>query len=388
MSVTISMLTPAFPGTQRRLHFRFSHQKTSRALPATGGLGDCGRSVFLLQSSIGCLIGTWKTQCSSFLCAAWLYQRARNDPPNDTPFGSSHVSSSAHDATRPLNTAFMIYPDIDPAAIRFGNVAIHWYGLMYVIGIVAGWWLGRMRAKKPNSGWSPDEIADMFFYGALGVMLGGRVGYALFYNLAEWLQDPLMVFRVWQGGMSFHGGMLGVLFAMWLYARKTGRTFFETTDFIAPLVPIGLGAGRIGNFINGELWGRPTDVPWGMIFPHVDGELRHPSMLYQAVLEGVVLFVVLWLFSARPRPRMATSGLFLLCYGMFRFAVEFVRQPDAHIGFVAFGWVTMGHLLSLPMIVFGVLLLMQAYTHSPMAVTVADQTQAGEKKKRKHKARG
>ena len=256
----------------------------------------------------------------------------------------------------------MIYPDIDPAAIRLGAFAIHWYGLMYVAGLLAAWWLGRVRAKKVGSGWHPDEISDLVFYGALGVMLGGRVGYVLFYSFDELLQDPLMLFRVWQGGMSFHGGMLGVAVAMWLYGKKTGRSFFEMTDFQIPLAPIGLGAGRIGNFINGELWGRPTDVPWGMVFPHVDGELRHPSMLYQAVLEGVILFLIVWIYSSRPRPRMAVSGLFLLFYGIFRFVVEFVREPDSHIGFVALGWVTMGHVLSTPMILFGALFLVLAYT--------------------------
>ncbi len=273
----------------------------------------------------------------------------------------------------------MIYPDIDPAAIRIGNFAIHWYGLMYVIGILAGWWLGRFRAMKPNSGWNPDEIADIFFYGALGVMLGGRVGYVLFYSFGELLHDPLMLFRVWQGGMSFHGGMLGVAFAMWLYGRKNRRTFFEVTDFIIPLIPLGLGAGRIGNFINGELWGRPTDMPWGMIFSHVDRQLRHPSMVYQALLEGVVLFAIVWFYSARSRPRMAVTGLFLLCYGVFRFAVEFVRQPDAHIGFVAFGWVTMGHLLSSPMVVLGAVFMVWAYRNQPNVIEVG-----GGKKKTKN----
>ena len=273
----------------------------------------------------------------------------------------------------------MIYPDIDPAAIRFGNFAIHWYGLMYIVGLLAGYWLGRTRATKPDSSWNPDDLVDMFFYGALGVMLGGRVGYVLFYNFSELLHDPLILFRVWQGGMSFHGGILGVAFAMWLYGRKNQRAFFEVTDFMVPLVPIGLGAGRIGNFINGELWGRPTNEAWGMIFPHVDGELRHPSMLYQAMLEGVVLFVIVWIYSARPRPRMAVSGLFLACYGVFRFAVEFVREPDAHIGFVAFGWVTMGHLLSSPMIALGALFIVLAYKNQPAAIEVS----AGEKKPKK-----
>lgn len=251
----------------------------------------------------------------------------------------------------------LTYPNIDPVAISIGPVAVHWYGLMYLVGFIGGWWLGSLRARRPGSGWRAEEIGDLLFYVALGVVIGGRVGYILFYNFALFLDDPLVLFRVWQGGMSFHGGLLGVLLAMWLYGRKTQRTFFQVTDFIAPLVPVGLGAGRIGNFINGELWGRPTELPWGMVFPFVDQQPRHPSMLYEALLEGLVLFVILWLYSSRPRPVAAVSGMFLLWYGVFRFAVEFVRQPDAHIGFIAFGWLTMGHLLSLPMILFGLLLL-------------------------------
>ncbi len=251
----------------------------------------------------------------------------------------------------------LTYPEIDPAAIRIGNFAVHWYGLMYLVGFLGGWWLGRVRARRPGSGWDPEEIGDLLFYVALGVILGGRIGYILFYNFGMFLNDPLVLFRIWQGGMSFHGGLLGVILAVWLYARKTGRAFFQVTDFIAPFVTIGLGAGRIGNFINGELWGRPTDLPWGMVFPFVDNQPRHPSMLYEAFLEGLVLFLILWFYSAKPRPTMAVSGMFMLWYGIFRFLVEFVREPDAHIGFIAFGWVTMGHLLSAPMILLGALLL-------------------------------
>jgi phosphatidylglycerol:prolipoprotein diacylglycerol transferase len=255
----------------------------------------------------------------------------------------------------------LTYPDISPVAISLGPVAIHWYGLTYLFGFVAVWVLGRLRARRPGSGWESEEIADMLFYGALGVILGGRVGYMFFYHFDLLLDDPLALFRIWQGGMSFHGGMLGVLLAMWLYGRKTGRSFFQVTDFMAPFVPIGLGAGRIGNFINGELWGRPTDLPWGMVFPFVDNQPRHPSMLYEAFLEGLVLFIILWVYSAKPRPLRAVSGAFLLGYGVFRFGVEFVRQPDAHIGFLAFGWLTEGQLLSAPMILFGIYLLIAAY---------------------------
>jgi phosphatidylglycerol:prolipoprotein diacylglycerol transferase len=253
------------------------------------------------------------------------------------------------------------YPNIDPVALSLGPLAIHWYGLMYLIGFVGGWWLGVVRARQPDSGWKTGEIGDLLFYIALGVIIGGRIGYVLFYNFGLFAQDPLLLLRIWQGGMSFHGGLLGVLFAMWLYGRKTGRSFFQVTDFMAPFVPIGLGAGRIGNFINGELWGSPTDLPWGMVFPFVDQQARHPSMLYEALLEGLVLFLLLWIYSSKPRPTRAVSGMFLLGYGVFRFAVEFVREPDAHIGYIAMQWLTMGHLLSAPMILFGVLLLALAY---------------------------
>ena len=264
----------------------------------------------------------------------------------------------------------LTYPDIDPAALRVGDFAVHWYGLMYLIGFGTAWWLGGVRARRAGSGWRAQEIGDVIFYAALGVILGGRLGYVLFYNFGVFLDDPLMLVRIWQGGMSFHGGLLGVLVAMWLYGRKTGRTFFEVTDFIAPLVPIGLGAGRLGNFINGELWGRVSDLPWAMQLPcerfmeYCDGRTtgyslpRHPSMLYEALLEGLILFAILWLYSRRPRPTMAVSGLFLLGYGVFRFSVEFVRVPDAHLGYLALDWVTMGQVLSAPMIVFGIVLLL------------------------------
>jgi len=260
------------------------------------------------------------------------------------------------------------YPNINPVAISAGSFEVHWYGLMYLVGFIGGWWLGRLRARRAGSTWRAEEIGDLLFYAALGVVLGGRVGYTLMYNFNGFISDPLVIFRIWQGGMSFHGGLLGVLVAMWWYGRQTGRTFFAVTDYLAPLIPLGLGAGRFGNFINGELWGRPTDLPWGMVFPFVDAQPRHPSMLYEMLLEGVALFLVLWLFSRKPRPTMAVSGLFLLCYGSFRFGVEFVREPDAHLGFIAFGWMTMGHLLTLPMMALGALFMGCAYRRKDGAV--------------------
>jgi phosphatidylglycerol:prolipoprotein diacylglycerol transferase len=260
------------------------------------------------------------------------------------------------------------YPNIDPVAISIGPLKVHWYGLMYVIGIGATWWLARKKTERPGFPWTAAQVEDLIFYCALGLILGGRLGYVFFYNLTAFLADPMLIFRVWEGGMAFHGGMLGVLAGMWLFGRQQKIAFFSLADFIAPYVPIGLLAGRIGNFINGELWGRPTDLPWAMVFPGAGPEPRHPSQLYEAFLEGLVLLVALRWFSRRSPPRMAVSGLFLLLYGIFRFAVEFVRLPDAHIGYLAFGWLTMGQALSLPMIVFGLLLLPLAYRRHPSAV--------------------
>ncbi|MEF3193837.1 MAG: prolipoprotein diacylglyceryl transferase [Halothiobacillaceae bacterium] len=253
----------------------------------------------------------------------------------------------------------LVYPPIDPIALQLGPLKVHWYGLMYLIGFVMALGLGRLRAER--NGFSREEPGDMLFYIALGVILGGRIGYVLFYKLQTFLADPLMLLRVWEGGMSFHGGLLGVILAMAWYGRKTHRPFFAVADFVAPLVPPALLAGRIGNFINGELWGRPTDLPWGMVFPHVDALPRHPSMLYEGFLEGIVLFIVLWWFSAKPRPPMAISGLFLLLYGVFRFLVEQVREPDAHLGYIVGGWLSMGMILSLPMILVGAIFLIMAY---------------------------
>ena len=255
----------------------------------------------------------------------------------------------------------MLAPDIDPIAIALGPIKVHWYGLMYVLGLLALWFFAARRAKQPGSGWTPEQVSDFVFYGALGVILGGRIGYMLFYNLSHYIEHPLNVLKVWQGGMSFHGGLLGVLLAMLYFARKTGKTFFTVADFIAPWVPIGLGLGRLGNFINHELWGRTTDGPWGMVFREGGPLPRHPSQLYQAALEGVAMFVILWLFARKPRPTASVSGLFLICYGVFRVITEFVREPDAQLGYLAFGWLTMGQVLSVPMILFGVGLMVWAY---------------------------
>jgi len=248
----------------------------------------------------------------------------------------------------------LTYPEIDPVIFAIGPLKVRWYGLMYVVGFLLGWWLARLRCQRPDSPVTPSQVDDLVFYSMLGVILGGRIGYALVYGTEQFFSDPLYLFRITEGGMSFHGGLAGVLIAMWLYGRRLGHTMWRMTDFVAPLVPLGLGFGRIGNFINGELWGKPTDVPWGFL---VNGQVLHPSQLYESALEGFVLFAILWWYSARPRPYMAVSGLFLLLYGSFRFLIEFVRLPDADIGYLAFGWLTMGQLLSLPMIVAGIAML-------------------------------
>jgi phosphatidylglycerol:prolipoprotein diacylglycerol transferase len=245
------------------------------------------------------------------------------------------------------------YPQIDPVIVSLGPVKLHWYGMMYLLAFTAAWLLGRRRASQ-RADWRREEIGDLVLYGALGAVLGGRLGYILFYKFSDYLHNPLDILRIWEGGMSFHGGLLGVLVALWMYGRKTRRSFFTVSDFVAPLVPVGLFFGRLGNFINQELWGRVTEHPWGMVFPLAGHEPRHPSQLYEAALEGMLLFILLWAYSARPRQTGMVSGAFLLLYGLFRFVVEFTREPDAHLGFVALDWMSMGQLLSLPMIVAGI----------------------------------
>lgn len=255
------------------------------------------------------------------------------------------------------------YPNIDPVALDIGFVKIHWYGVTYVVGILAAWLLLRYRGKQSYWDFNNEQVSDLIFYSMLGIIIGGRLGSVIFYNFSYYIQHPIEIFYIQQGGMSFHGGLLGVLVAVWFFARKINTPFFKLTDFIAPVVPIGLGCGRVGNFINGELWGGPSDLPWAMIFPDpaAGGIARHPSQLYEALLEGLALFIILWWFSKSPRPVKAVSGLFLIGYGVFRFMVEFVRIPDQHIGYLAFNWFTMGQLLTLPMIIFGFFLMILAY---------------------------
>lgn len=259
------------------------------------------------------------------------------------------------------------YPNINPVALELGPLTVHWYGVTYLVAFMVGWWLAKRRASKPGSGWVADEVGDVVFYIVIGVIVGGKLGSLLFYQTDLLLTSPLQAINPfseygWRG-MSFHGGFLGVIAAFWLYARNTGRTFFQVADFFAPAFPFGLGAGRIGNFINGELYGRVTDVPWGMVFPSANaGPLpRHPNQLYQFFGEGVLLFIIVWWFSSKPRPQRAVSGVFVTCYGIYRFFIEFVREPDEDLGFIAFNWLTMGQLLSLPMILLGLYLLYSAY---------------------------
>jgi len=257
------------------------------------------------------------------------------------------------------------HPQWNPVALQAGPLAIHWYGLMYLLAFAFVWLLGRYRIRQGLIPLTQRHLEDLLFYGVLGVIVGGRVGYALFYKFGDFSARPWELLYLWQGGMSFHGGLLGVFVALWLCARKTGQPFLVVSDAIAPLVPLGLAAGRMGNFINGELWGRPTDLPWGMVFPQAgDGLARHPSQLYEMGLEGLALFAMLWWFSRRPRPAGQISALFLTGYGVLRFLVEYTREPDRFLGVLS-GGMTMGQWLSLPMILIGVILAVRAAKQNP-----------------------
>jgi len=258
----------------------------------------------------------------------------------------------------------LIHPQFDPAAIRIGSFAIHWYGLMYLMAFAQFLLLGRLRIRSPqyqSLGWTYKDLEDLLFAGVLGVVLGGRLGYTLFYQPDFYLTHPLNILKLWEGGMSFHGGLLGVILAMLWFAHRHKTTFFVVSDLVAPLVPFGLAFGRLGNFINGELWGRPTDLPWAMIFPQVDSLPRHPSQIYQFLGEGILLGIILWIFSSKPRPLGQVSGLFLLGYGVCRFLAEFAREPDAFLGLLGLG-LSMGQWLSLPMIFFGFYLIVRPNT--------------------------
>lgn len=262
------------------------------------------------------------------------------------------------------------YPNIDPVALDLGFAQIHWYGITYLVAFAGSWALLNYRVKlyqgtNRATFLTPKFIEDILFFGALGVILGGRLGYTFFYNFDTFLDDPITLFRIWQGGMSFHGGLIGVTLSLWWLAKKNKISFLAMMDEVALVVPFGLACGRLGNFINAELWGRTTDVPWAMIFPTDSlGLPRHPSMLYEFFLEGIVLFIILWLFARKAQPKMAVASLFVLGYGIFRFAVEFVRQPDIHMGdngFIFGDWLTQGMILSFPMIVIGLVLFFFSY---------------------------
>ncbi|GKV75774.1 prolipoprotein diacylglyceryl transferase [Pectobacterium brasiliense] len=285
-----------------------------------------------------------------------------------------------------MTTSYLAFPQFDPVIFSIGPLALHWYGLMYLVGFVFAMWLAVRRANKPGSSWTKDEVENLLYMGFLGVFVGGRLGYVLFYAFPSFLENPLYLFKVWDGGMSFHGGLMGVICVMLWFAHRTKRHFFQVADFIAPLIPFGLGAGRLGNFINGELWGRvTTDTPWAMLFPGSRGEdmalavsnpqwqaifnqygmlPRHPSQLYQMMLEGVALFIILNLFIRKSRPMGSVSGLFLIGYGMFRIITEFFRQPDAQLGLFG-GLFSMGQILSLPMVIAGILMMVWAYRRQP-----------------------
>lgn len=252
------------------------------------------------------------------------------------------------------------FPHIDPVVLQFGLLKIRWYGLMYLVALGLGWSLGRYRAQRSQGIWTLAQVDDLIFYCALGLILGGRIGYVVFYDWSHFLVEPLTLFKVWQGGMSFHGGLIGGAVGCWLLARRYQKTFFQVTDFAVPLIPLGLAAGRLGNFINGELWGRVTAMPWGMVYPQGGPLPRHPSELYELFLEGIVLFVLIWLYTRKPTPSMSASGLFLVGYGCLRFSVEFFREPDSQLSFVAFNWLTQGQLLCIPMILLGLGLLLRA----------------------------
>ena len=259
-----------------------------------------------------------------------------------------------------MSASYITFPQIDPVIFSLGPISLRWYGLMYLVAFGLAWFLANRAASKNNSGWTEQQVSDLLFVGFMGVILGGRIGYVLFYQFDMFLQDPLYLFKIWTGGMSFHGGLLGVLTAMAWFAWRNNKGYLQLGDFVAPLIPLGLGAGRLGNFINAELWGRTTDVPWAVLFPNAGPLPRHPSQLYEFALEGVVLFILIVLYRRLSPPTGSLGGLFLVGYGSARFFVEFYREPDAHLGVLSAG-MSMGQWLSLPMIIGGVGLIIYAY---------------------------
>lgn len=260
----------------------------------------------------------------------------------------------------------LVHPNFDPVAISLFGLQIHWYGLMYVAGFASCYFLWVFRIKNyevyKGSPWNPETISDLIFYGALGAVLGGRLGYVLFYKPLDYLSDPLAALAIWEGGMSFHGGLLGVMVALFFYGRKLNLSLLQVGDFVAPVAPIGLFWGRMGNFINQELWGKTTDLPWGMVFTNGGPEPRHPSMLYEAVLEGLLLLLVIWWLARKPKGIGFLSGCFLIGYAVSRILVEFVRVPDDHLNYLYANWLTMGQMLSLPMLILGFILVLRSRT--------------------------
>lgn len=281
-----------------------------------------------------------------------------------------------------MTEQFLQFPVIDPIIFSIGPIALRWYGMMYLIGFVVAMFLANRAADKSAGEWTRDQVSDLLFYSFLGVILGGRIGYVLFYQWDYFLADPLYLFQIWQGGMSFHGGLLGVITAVYIFSRKANKSFLVVGDFVAPLVPVGLGMGRLGNFINAELWGRQTDVPWAMVFPTDALQLpRHPSQLYEFFLEGVVLFAILYVVTRKPRRLGLAAGTFLIGYGVFRSIVEFFREPDAHLG-LYFSFISKGQILSIPMILAGCLIIYLGYlSQEKSAITFGKTDKKTSKKK-------
>ena len=280
-----------------------------------------------------------------------------------------------------MTDQFLQFPVIDPIIFSIGPVALRWYGMMYLIAFLGAMFLANKAADKSAGEWTRDQVSDLLFYGFLGVILGGRIGYVLFYQWEYFLADPVYLFQIWQGGMSFHGGLLGVILAVYIFSRQSGKSFLSVGDFVAPLVPLGLGMGRLGNFINAELWGRQTDVPWAMVFPTDALQLpRHPSQLYEFFLEGVVLFIIIYIITRKPRTLGLASGSFLIGYGVFRTIVEFFREPDAHLG-LYFSFISKGQILSIPMILIGMLVIYLGYLSQDKSAIANKKPQVNKKGK-------